>query len=234
MPPTPLTHEFYFAVGMPAGVRSCVWHVWNPPGTDDVYIAEETMRNVFKVSLHESGEFHVGFAREFVRDGAPGANAGLTLKNRLKGTWDGVSVHPAAEIGFRLGIPTDELSIMPRSEHEDRVVFLEPAPAGEMLEIGFFLIAPRTIPREGGGTSILWNHELQSGRTLSIWSKQQPYGNDLRSRIHATRAQIEAANLAGGPALRALVGGPTPDGAHFFVDVGPAAHPLPHPSMSAG
>lgn len=47
-----------FAVGRP-GQRSSVWRLWANRGKDDVYVATRQSAGIFKVSLHESGDWRL-------------------------------------------------------------------------------------------------------------------------------------------------------------------------------
>jgi hypothetical protein len=218
MPPIPRSHEFFIAAGTATGRRSSTWHVWNTPGKDDVYIAEETMLGVFKVSLHQSGQLHVGFSKGFVAACSPGAAAGLKRRRRLKAKWSAAPVHPSVQILFRLGLPPAELRTLPPSPNQCPTFFLPPAPL-RRSGLGFFVIAPGRIPRGGANTSVLWTHLLPSGRSFSVWSTVQPFGQTLRVAVKASRAI--SSRLPGGPARRILVAGVAPDGVHFFVDAAP-------------
>jgi hypothetical protein len=55
-----------FAVGLLDGARSATWRLWVPRGKSDVYLSRRLVGRNYKVSLHESGEWHVGLTGEYV------------------------------------------------------------------------------------------------------------------------------------------------------------------------
>ena len=217
MSTTRLTHEFFLAAGAPDAERSSVWHIWNVSGQEDVYVAQEGLRNVFKVSFHRSGQLHLGFATEFVRKHGPKVGgSSIKFRNRLLRKWAAAEVDPAVQVVFRIGLPTEEFGPCRPSSNLERALFLPAAPVGQMHEVGFLLVAPSFVPRGGRGTIVAWNHTLPSGKLFSVWSKAVPYGDSIRAQVAAARRKLADSGFA--PRDRMLVGGETPDGVQFVVE----------------
>jgi len=212
-----LAGEFYFASGSAHGPRSSIWRAWNPVGKDDIYVAPEYLSEAFKVSLHQSGQLQVGFAKGFVQPGKPGALMGYSPKNRLLRKWIAAEIHPRAHLLFRLGLPQDEARARPcPPTSAARTQFIPAAPQGHMLELGFFLVAPNVETVASGPNVLLWNHQLRSGRSLSILMNVQRYESGLKTQVEQARKRIGTATAS--ETLRLIIGGATPDDVHFFLD----------------
>ncbi len=69
------------AAGSPGGARSTVWRVWANRKSSDVYIAARDLAGVYKISLHESGDWRYQWVRrELAERYAPGLG-------RIIGQW---------------------------------------------------------------------------------------------------------------------------------------------------
>ncbi len=58
-----------FGINDGIGNRSSTWKCWslNKPDKFDVYLACRTLGGVFKVSMHQSGRWHIAFLKEFFK-----------------------------------------------------------------------------------------------------------------------------------------------------------------------
>lgn len=129
-----------FAVGQP-GHRGTIWRLWGVPHANDVYIASRHSAGVFKVSLHESGDWRLQWVRpdnSAFFHGEPSGPSGRILdkwtRTPSRGGWtDALSVWT----------PGDELvDTLHDSERWDDVQWLEGPASGRVLELRLVLLQP--------------------------------------------------------------------------------------------
>lgn len=123
--------ELRVAVGNPTGISTNSWKIW--VRKNDVYVACRDNFQVFKVSLHASGIWRIGFTKEFASarsDLVPPGN------DRVWKKWS-----PAADaklvLGFQLACPTSSLYLSPsqRKEWPQSVLFVDPPPNDEDMAV---------------------------------------------------------------------------------------------------
>ena len=124
-----------FAVGDPAGARSAVWRMWTSRTKSDVYVSARALTSVFKVSLHESGDWRHAFT-DTTRGMAhvpPGQDRALARWKRPH------EFEPGLTRAFEIIIPASEVTKSPyvewdknfRSEYADKeIVWVPPPPEG--------------------------------------------------------------------------------------------------------
>lgn len=91
------------------GYSTC-WRVWYQKGKSDVYVAGRTTAGMFKISLHESGQCHVGHTSTQARKDR------IPKERRLWKTWRRPEPKNGLSIPFHLIIPVG--SLRPRLPNE--------------------------------------------------------------------------------------------------------------------
>jgi hypothetical protein len=161
-----------------------VWKVWAARNTGDVFITARWLGGKVKATLHEprpglGAERHVGLTKEYI--------------DRLKSlqSWRGGSRHfirweGGTELGndhtleFVVRFPTAELRKFPlsRSDLARKIVWLTPAPEGQVLEV-FLLYVPSEaqvhteLPTDGG-PQLIRAGRLADGRQVMLVASAQP------------------------------------------------------------
>jgi len=163
-----------FAVGMPRGMRASTWRCWTPArGRSDVYLAPRSIAGAYHLSLHESGSWHVGFAKEF--------------KSRMvdEGRWKGGSrlirqfpepkeIGPGVVLGFRVIIPASAVTIdSSKGSLPPNLVWIPRPAENRAVEISLLITKP-TVKTDGWpgrrsmSTSLVGDFPLHSGDHLWI------------------------------------------------------------------
>jgi hypothetical protein len=109
MSKVPPEHEYFFAVGSPGTVMSCVWHIWTWLNGHDIYITEQGSLNSFHASLHKNDKCHITFTKEFIVEQRKHGNFTLTNRTRKTHEWKTTEIMEGVQLPFRLLIPASEL-----------------------------------------------------------------------------------------------------------------------------
>jgi hypothetical protein len=158
-------HSLRFGVTNGKGLRSATWKCWTISGTGkrDVYLLCRDVGNAIKLSMHETGRWHVGFASRDLFD-----EANLPA-SRYLGAWEKPSpiVGPYI-LASRIHVPQNAVSTQD-NDLESGIHWTAFPPDGKAVEFAIFLterphygrpvvelIRERasligTLPLEGGG-----------------------------------------------------------------------------------
>lgn len=125
-------HVVRFGVRAPDGRRSAVWRAWRAdrraePG--DVYVAMRDAADIFKVSIHASGDCRTAYARHLARE--------LQISDRVQHSWRiERGAHIKARAVFNVLFPVEELAAFAQRDDETMgVEWLEPTHGAELVEV---------------------------------------------------------------------------------------------------
>jgi hypothetical protein len=165
-------HSLRFGVTNGNGLRSVTWKCWtiSGAGKKDVYLLCRAIGNAIKLSMHESGRWHVGFASPNMFDDA------TRPASRYLGVWEKPSpVAGSYILACRVHVPANAVSIQDDNLETD-VYWAASAPEGQATEFVIFLTdrpyygyslvellkpSPKfigSLPLEGGGAIHLVSH----------------------------------------------------------------------------
>jgi hypothetical protein len=164
-------HAFRFCVVSDDGSSSDIWKCWTNSGQGkrDVYFTSRPLGNALKLSLHEAGEWHVGFSKK------PDMlfEAGKAPETRFLGKWlrPKSLVYPFV-LAARLYVPFFSPSGSQRNI-PGGTVRIPSAPVGHSVEITIFLLSTKVSPegwpgRNNMGTQLIGNLPLEGGGRVSI------------------------------------------------------------------
>lgn len=226
-----------FAVGSPAGPRSGVWRLWTGTGRSDVYIAARTLGGVVKVSLHESGEWHHAFTKEYAADrGSPLLHPdGDRVVERWTRPREFV---PGFTMAFMIIVPSTEVTIPGRplpGRYAKDVIWVDPPTQGFATYFRVILSSPEATSmstsgwpgRDGMETQLLARTELTNGETLWVVTNEEAVSSEKQEQLEDYR-RVVAQNIehnleadASSALLepRVWVYGSDPFGTRFFIDV---------------
>lgn len=92
--------------------RSSTWKCWSRTGTGkhDVYLTCRALRGALKLSLHQSGNWHLGFDRNFLEKEAPDSSS--LYEDRFVQKWRKPdNIAPGIHLPFRIIIPNSAVTI---------------------------------------------------------------------------------------------------------------------------
>jgi hypothetical protein len=162
-----------FAVGTPLGQRAETWRCWAPRKKNDVYVGPRSIAAAYHLSLHESGEWHVGLSEQFKRETAE------------QGRWVGGSrllaefprpseIAPGVTLGFRIIVPASAVSIDFKQENlPSDLVWIPPPSADRAVEVSLLIVREAVLVTtwpgaKSMGTSLVGRFSLSSGDNLWI------------------------------------------------------------------
>ena len=152
-----------------SGARSAVWNFWTSARKSDVYVAARAHAGIFKVSLHESGECHMGYIASY-QDPHPRED-----RSRHWDRWTRSKLDDSVSLGLSLIIAPEAI----REDHPDMrkpVQWMPAPPEGKGVELTL-LFAPHacveSIPGPEVGFTQLVNCGLPNGEVF--WIVGRPY-----------------------------------------------------------
>jgi hypothetical protein len=205
----PRPFELWFGVGKPDGNHSMVWKVWAARNAPDVFITARWLGGMIKATFHEprpglKAERHVGLTGEYIE----------LLKSRQlwRGggrhfiRWEGgTELRDGYTLEFVLRFPTAELRPFPLSLSDlaRKVVWLTPAPEGQVLEVFLLYVPPRAqvrteLPTDGGAQFVCVGR-LADGRQVLLIASAQPDRPQTNQSLKLMQDMAERYRLAGKP-----------------------------------
>lgn len=211
--------EIRFAVCSPDGLRAATWKCWSPPRKCDVYLACRELRGALKTSLHESGNWHVAYLKDFFDNQVGTAQS---KQGRFIERWDRPTpIAPGVTLAYRVVTPWSSCNTrgtLPGSVH------VVPRPAeGQAIEFDIFLIDSK-IPISGWpgknkqATRLVGSYALPNGASVWVvwWEVKMPDLPQLRGNATFYKGK-NARDLELGN-LRALAFGAEADGSKVIYD----------------
>ena len=211
--------EIRFAVGEPGGSQSAVWLIFTRGGESDIYVANQYVAGLLKVSLHESGVWRLAFTREYAT--ALQASGASTL-DRAQETW----MRPAERVrgwthAMSIVVPVADLWKPDPPIDLSPEIKWRPAPLPGM-ESHFLILLERGngyVDRRPTG-DVVAVMQLPNGENL--WVIATDVGSsveDLRQYELLRASMRDRAEGASDQGSRALVFGGRPDEARVLIDL---------------
>lgn len=222
-----------FAVGQP-GCRSSVWRLWANSGKDDVYLASRNSATIFKISLHESGDWRQQWGPDGPGDVVHTPMAGPAPRGRILHQW---SRPPADAAGWTpalsIWVPHEDVTEVPADpEPGEDARWLEPAAIGWATEIRLYLVQPDrgefeltgALPGPDARLSLVDGFQLAGGEVVVVLAATSRLSRRLRRQvgrlISEQRVRLPADfDLAVERGPRALVVNVEDDGYRAFWDL---------------
>lgn len=190
-----------FAVGRP-GWRSSVWRLWANRDRSDVYVATRQSAGIFKVSLHESGDWRLQWV------GSDRGEVTFTSfeeeppQGRVMHQW---SRPPASATGWTdalsIWVPRQDVSEIPGDgEPGHDAQWLEPAAPGGATELRLVLVQPGrglfelTAALRGPDASLALvnGFRLAGGEAALLFAATQRLNRGLRQDLEKVRQRARA------------------------------------------
>ena len=164
------------------------YKIWT--GNNEIYLLERSVGQVFKVSLHKSGNWHIAFTLEFIN------KKGIPKENRYFERWKAPfnNIGNGVTLAFKIRIPESELRKIPIDTNENKIEWLKAPEKGHYIEIDIIHTKNKvTFPEDWPtkdlmNTSLLKEIKLLNNDSLWILCHYQPTSvqqiielNDLRT-----------------------------------------------------
>jgi hypothetical protein len=180
-----------FCVGEP-GRRSTIWRIWAGKNKSDIYVASRKTAGIFKVSLHESGDWRIQWVRrdESVR---------FTPYDE-KHIDDGRIIHKWARTpssggwtdALSIWVPgTEVVSVPGDSEPYKDVQWMEAPPAGSAVEFRIVFLQSHSAYRLGSALiqpesshALVNGFFLRNGEVMLVLARTSPMTKEQMEGVH--------------------------------------------------
>jgi len=152
-------------------MQAATWKVWTEPKKLDVYLACRELGGELKASLHESGQWHVGYSQKFFQEKVAGSG-GHAQRNRFVQEWARPKpLSTQLTLAYRILTPHSAVT-SPIGARQGKVSWLPNCPPGKATEIDIFLITGSKPVKDwpgknGMGTKFVGSYSLPKGD--SVW-----------------------------------------------------------------
>lgn len=208
-------HSIRFGVRSEVGQCASTWHLTTRTGggKSDLYLACRKLGRAFKASLHQSGSWHVGFIRDFVRKHIePGHRL---HDDPYIARWQRPpEIAPGTTLAYRVIVPRRSVTIPAGTAPSADIHWIDAAPAGLATEVIIAITSRgtrvtgwpgRTVP----GTHFVCQMPMDNGGT--VWVLHRVAEVPFLTLPTGSQSWIDghsAADLNGG-SIRAILFGPT-------------------------
>lgn len=200
--------------------RAATWKLWTVKNHTDVYLSCRELNGQLKASLHESGEWHIGFEKKFFKERIENI---IPLKNRFIDEWLlPEPIAPGIILAFRILTPDSSITSNISDLKDIRFVDFN----GKNKAIEFYIIitikgvdATNWPGKNGMGTSLIGSISLVNGDI--VWGVYK----EIDMPIFPAMTNLKGLFFKGadssklqGNNLRALVFGQHDDGTRIVYD----------------
>ena len=202
--------------------RAATWKCWTIRGTQksDVYLTCRPVGDI-KLSLHDSGRWHVSFAASRMRELFEPEYA---PSSRFSGVWERPApIADGLTLACRIHTPSFAVNI-PVHTLEPSITWVPAAPMGKIVEVAVFLCDQPHMPsgwpgRYSMNTNLVGTLQLENGGCASIvWSHCDELPLEFPPEVVPRFARGKSSEDALLPGTRALAWGEYPDGSIVFTE----------------
>lgn len=168
-----------FAVGHP-GLRSSLWRLWANRSKDDVYLATRQSAGIFKISLHESGDWRVQLVGQDRGDVTYTPLTDSEPEGRVLHRWKRPRPGPAGWTdALSIWVIDIDVAEMPGdAEPGHDAQWMQPPPAGGAVEFRIVFAPPgpvildmsEAVRRPGGGLAYINGFRLAGGEAVLLFA----------------------------------------------------------------
>ncbi len=154
--------------------RSGIWKCWTSVGTgkSDVYITNRAIGKALKVSLHQTGSWHIAFDSNFLKKEV--VEESRLTSNRFVDKWlKPPEICAGCTLALRIIIPEDAVTIPISDKDPCSALWITAPPTGKAIEIVLLFTAPHSNfsgwpGRDSMGTDLLGSFQIENGYRLWI------------------------------------------------------------------
>lgn len=223
--------ELRFAVRAVSGHRAATWKVWTLGGEkNDVYVACRGLGGQLKASLHQSGQWHVSFTKQFFE--AQFIDLAVDPKKRFVETWPRPpEIAPGVTLAHRIVVPWNSPTT-PTTNEPDNVIWIPPAAESHATEIYIVFTGPHVEDsgwpgKNGSSTALVGSFPIISGETVWVVYKEISFQYPTQEMKATGKFFGDASKKSlKSQTLRAVLFGNEPDGSRVMYDVPVQPKPL--------
>ena len=160
-----------FGITDGSGRRAATWKCWTPSGVgkSDVYLSPRELGYALKASLHQTGNWHVAFSRQFLEENLN------TFSDKPSGRfieqWSRPQqIAPGVTLAFRIVTPHSAVSIPFDVSLYKGIAWIPAPPDNRAVEIDIIFTAPDTLVSGWPGKNSM-NTQLIDSMSLSSGEK---------------------------------------------------------------
>lgn len=216
-----------FGVGSSESLHGATWKLWTETsgGHSEIYLACRALGGELKVSLHQSGKWHVAFDANTFEDKVEGSVPSLT--SRFVEKWpQPPEIAEGVTLAFRIVTPETAVSSNSKVKNPNKVIWVAPPSKAKAIEIYILITAPHAkIPdwpgKDSVGTELIGSFQLNNGNT--VWAVSKIIDCPDFSKIgkgtgHFFKGKSKV-DLKESDNLKALAFGDNQDGSKVIYDV---------------
>ena len=156
------------------GRGAATWKLWTETGggKSEVYLACRTLGGALKVSMHESGSWHIAYSQSYFKENVEGAIP--NKQDRFIKKWSKpVNISPGITLAFRIMTPWSAVTSYINRSNAKKVRWLNNAPKPMATEIDI-LFTEASVPVTGWpgkrsmNTSLIGQIPLENGNTVWV------------------------------------------------------------------
>jgi len=216
-----MKHHLRFGIRNGA-LRAATWNISSPDSTSDIYISCRELKGFIKVSLHETGSWHLGYSdkafdKYFKSDESSEKDKYIEIWPRPNVIAEGMT------LAFRIVTPYSATSTPVEDTLKD-IIWIPNCAIGYATEIDIFITRLRDDPQNWPGknrmaTKLVGSYNLQSNETVSVvyWQIPIPHLSPIANKPFnflkgASERDLKNRNL------RAIVFADEKDGSRTIFD----------------
>lgn len=217
-----------FAVGDGTSCRAQIWKCWTP-GSDkrDVYLAARSLGYAFKVSLHESGKWHIGFGRDFLAENGSHEE----WPSRIVASWERPrEVAPGVTLAFRIITPASSacMPVVDTVVGKKEIAWHPPVELPSAVEFDLVMTAPSTVVsgwpgRRSMDTKLMGKFVLVDRSTVWVVARETPMVFPSMPAGRPRYFQGRSREDFNGAGLRGLALKREADGSRTYLDLAGSA-----------
>ena len=216
-----------FGVGSSGSLHAATWKLWTEAsgGHSEIYLACRALGGELKVSLHQSGNWHVAFSAKTYKDKVEGAIPILT--SRFAEKWpQPPDIALGVTLAFRIVTPETAVSSNSEIKNPNKIKWVPPPPDNKAVEKYILITTPHAkIPEWPGkdsmGTELIGSFQLNNGNivwVVSLIIDCPDFSKSGSGTGHFFKGKSKD-DLKDSANLRALAFGDNPDGSRVIYDI---------------
>lgn len=206
--------------------RAATWKCWTLTDKEkgDVYLACRELRDELKVSLHESGYWHIAYSQKFFEENLiPFSDSDKSDKRFIMEWLRPPEIAEGMTLAFRIITPNSAVSTAFDTPLSENIISIPVPPDNHAVEIAVIITAPYTSVSHWPGrnsmdTQLVGSMSLDSGET--VWIVHRVTDIPALGTLRGKRRYFSGKNeddIARAKNPRVLVFGHTKDGSRFIL-----------------
>lgn len=212
-----------FGIRNNANKRSSIWKCWtnSGKGKNDVYVANRAIGKAMKVSLHESGSWHIAFDSHFLNNEIEGESL---RSNRFVDKWPRPrEISKGCTLALRIVISEDVITIPITDRDPLSTIWIASPPPDKAIEIVLLFTTPcadvsNWPGRDSMKAQLLGTFQIESGYRawLVYYTVDKPTMDQRKGIMTLFKSGKALARQKG--IYRAIIPSQAPDGSRVIYE----------------